>query len=68
MGSLANRLRRIWQTYSGSHGQQAENHFYNAFKQAFEDSNFEIIKHPNNFKHIYENVELPKKQKESKLY
>lgn len=64
MGSLANRMRKIWQTYGCANGQQAEKYFYNAFEQVFKNTDFEIIDHPNNFKHVYENVELPDKQKE----
>ncbi len=62
MGSLANRMRRVWQDYGGAHGLEAENYFYTAFKQAFVDTEFEIINHPKDFKHIYENVILPDEQ------
>lgn len=46
MGNLANRMRRIWQGYGGNHGQEAENYFYEAFKQAFEGTDFEVINKP----------------------
>ena len=62
MGSLANRMRKIWQTYGGLKGKEAEKAFYSVFTKAFENSKFEIINHPKDFKHIYENVILPKKQ------
>ena len=62
MGSLANRMRRIWQTYGGDQGQAAEKAFYNVFKKAFENSDFEIEDHPKDFQHIYENVSLPSVQ------
>lgn len=64
MGSLANRMRRIWQNYGGKRGQEAEEYFYEAFKQAFENTEFEIINKPNEFKHIYENVILPEEQQQ----
>lgn len=62
MGSLANRKRKTWQNYGGKQGKKAENDFYIAFNEAFKDSEFEIISHPKDFKHIYENVILPKEQ------
>lgn len=62
MGSLANRMRKIWQTYGGAKGKAAENAFYSVFCEAFKNSDFEIISHPKDFQHIYENVSLSKEQ------
>ena len=62
MGSNENRTRKIWQTYSGKNGKIAEDAFYIVFQQLFNNTNFEIIKHPTDFQHIYENVSLPPAQ------
>ena len=47
MGSQDNRFRRKWQDYSGAQAANAEHSFYEVFKKLFEDTEYEIEKHPN---------------------
>jgi hypothetical protein len=62
MGSDANRLRRKWQDYSGRKAAKAENSFYDVFTELFTDTEYEVTKHPQDFKDIYLNVELSEKE------
>jgi len=62
MGSDANRLRRKWQDYSGRKAAKAENSFYDVFMELFTDTEYEVTKHPQDFKDIYLNVELSEKE------
>ena len=56
MGSDANRLRKKWQDVSGRKATKAENSFYEVFQQLFKDTEYEVTKHPQDFKHIYLDV------------
>lgn len=67
MASADNRLRRKWQHYSGRNAGVAENDFYEAFCQLFEDTEFVIRANPNEFSKIYVDVELSEKVK-SEIY
>lgn len=62
MGKKALSGRENWQTESGPSGfaGQAEKNLYEAFKKAFRNTNYEILDHPVDLKHLYENVTLPK--------
>ena len=59
MGSDANRLRKKWQDYSGKNAGDAESDFYSAFQVLFEDTEYCIRKHPNDFSTAYVDVNLP---------
>ncbi|WP_083386382.1 MunI family type II restriction endonuclease [Acidithiobacillus ferrivorans] len=59
MGSADNRLRKKWQDYSGINASAAENDFYTAFHDFFEETEFTIRAQPNEFNKIYIDVELP---------
>lgn len=61
MGSDANRLRRKWQDYSGKNATVAENNFFNFFNEIFQDTEYKIRKHPNEFKNFYVDYPLPPK-------
>ncbi len=58
MGSDANRLRRIWQTYSGRNAANAENDFFSTFNIMFNDTEYSIRRSPNEFRDLYVNVPL----------
>lgn len=58
MGSDANRLRAKWQHYSGENAGIAEADFFKVFSTFLEDTEYEIKKHPDDFKDIYVNVQL----------
>ena len=60
MGSNANRLRKKWQDYGGSHATDAEHNFYDVFKDFFDGTEYEIESQPKCFRDIYVDVELPK--------
>jgi hypothetical protein len=62
MGSDANRLRKKWQDVSGRKATKAENSFYEVFQQLFKDTEYEVTKHPQDFKHIYLDVELAEQE------
>lgn len=62
MGSSANRLRRKWQDYSGKNAGKAEYDFYKTFNAFFSGTEFEIIAKPKDFKNIYVDVKLNKKE------
>lgn len=55
------RGRNNWQTASGSGGLAgaAEKNLYEAFRKAFQGTIYTISDHPTNFKHLYEDVNLP---------
>lgn len=61
MGSDENRLRKKWQHYSGNNATTAENNFFNFFKKIFEDTQYDIIKHPKDFQNFYVNYPLTSK-------
>jgi len=42
MGSKDNRLRKKWQDYSGKNAGIAENDFFQAFKEFFADTEYDI--------------------------
>lgn len=54
------RIRTNWQTKSGPCGLAgtAEKNLIAAFKEEFKGTHYEINNHPNDLKHLYENVEL----------
>lgn len=54
--------RENWQTESGPSGKAgvAERNLITAFKKEFEGTDYIISAHPKDFKHLYENVILPK--------
>ena len=58
MGSDANRLRKKWQDYSGKNAGNAEKDFYETFRALFQDTEFVIKGHPNDFNKVYVNVPL----------
>lgn len=60
MGSLENRLRKKWQTYSGQLAANAEHSFYDVFDKLFENTDFELVRQPKKFNKIYVNVKLDK--------
>jgi hypothetical protein len=62
MGSKDNRLRKKWQDYSGKNAGIAENDFFQAFKEFFADTEYDIRAKPKEFKNIYIGVELSKKE------
>jgi hypothetical protein len=61
MGSDANRLRRKWQDYSGKNGAVAEKNFFDFFNEIFQDTEYKIRKHPDEFKLFYVDYPLPEK-------
>lgn len=52
--------RENWQTESGPAGKagEAEHNLIEVFRNAFKNTEYSIIDHPNYLKHLYENVEL----------
>jgi hypothetical protein len=57
--------RRIWQDYSGANATRAEHNFYDVFKNAFKNTNYEIVPKPKDFTKIYIDVKLePETQKQ----
>lgn len=60
VGSKVLGDRRNWQTRSGKKARQAEDVFLILFQNEFQEKNYEIIKEPDYFKHIYENINLKK--------
>lgn len=62
MGSDANRLRKKWQDYSGKNAGEAENDFFKTFEIIFKDTNFKIREKPKEFKNIYVDIILNKKE------
>lgn len=67
MGSDANRLRKKWQDYSGENAGIAENNFFDVFNKLFENTEYEIVRSPKNFKDLYVNVQLSE-QELSEIY
>lgn len=67
MGSQDNRFRRKWQDYSGAQAANAEHSFYEVFKKLFENTEYEIEKHPKDFNTLYVDVPLTK-QELSEIY
>lgn len=67
MGSIANRLRKKWQGYSGHHATIAEHSFFDVFHNLFEGTELEIITQPQKFNKIYVNVELEEEER-SQIY
>ncbi|ADL03791.1 MunI family type II restriction endonuclease [Lacrimispora saccharolytica] len=69
MGKSALSGRENWQTESGPGGLAgtAEKDLYSAFEKAFEGTIYKISDHPNDLKHLYEHVNLPK-QTLSQIY
>ncbi len=53
--------RANWQTESGPAGLAgvAEHNFYQVFRCHFENTEYRLIEHPTDLKHLYENVVLP---------
>lgn len=62
MGSDANRLRRKWQDYSGSHATTAEHSFVDVFNEVFRGTEYRVISQPTCFKELYVDVPLTKKE------
>lgn len=60
MGSNANRLRKIWQDYSGINASIAEKEFLECFENLFKDTEYTIRKHPKEFYNVYIGVKLSK--------
>lgn len=58
MGSTANRLRKKWQDYAGANAVNAEKDFFDTFNQFFIETEYNIIRKPNEFNNIYVNVKL----------
>lgn len=60
MASKELKNRDNWQTYSGPSGLAgvAESNLFEAFEEAFKDSVYEFSRHPKDFKHLYDLVEL----------
>jgi len=65
MGSDANRLRKKWQDYSGRNAGNAEKDFYETFKAIFDDTEYLIRSHPNDFNKVYVDVPLSQTELES---
>lgn len=61
MGTKELRKRETWQDSSGPKAEDAENKFYDVFSREFQSSDFKIRDKPNEFKGIYNEVELDKK-------
>jgi hypothetical protein len=61
MGSSANRLRKKWQDYSARNAGKAEKSFYDCFRVLFEETEFQVRKHPKEFIGLYVGVKLDKK-------
>ncbi|WP_083236029.1 MunI family type II restriction endonuclease [Halomonas caseinilytica] len=59
MGSEANRLRKKWQHYSGEQAGRAEQSFFDAFSNAFTDTEYTIRAKPKEFSRAYVDVQLP---------
>lgn len=61
MGKKALSGRKNWQTESGPGGLAgtAEKNLYKAFQKAFKGTVYHISNHPKDFKHLYEEVQLP---------
>ena len=53
--------RDNWQTESGPGGKAgiAEQNLISVFKDAFKNTDYVISDHPNDLKHLYENIVLP---------
>lgn len=53
--------RANWQTESGPAGLAgvAEHNFYQVFRRHFNGTEYRLIEHPTDLKHLYENVALP---------
>lgn len=58
MGTKELRKRESWQDISGPKAESAENKFYNVFLREFKGTEFRIRDKPNEFKRIYNDVEL----------
>jgi len=63
MASKDLRKRDIWQNISGSLALDAEKAFEMSFKYAFQETNYELIPKPKNFKKIYVDFPLSEETK-----
>ena len=52
------RGRNNWQGAAEKNGKTAEQNLAEVFKQEFQNTNYSIVEHPTNLKHLYETVEL----------
>lgn len=50
--------RNNWQGAAEKNGKTAEQNLVEVFKQEFQNTNYSIVEHPTNLKHLYETVEL----------
>lgn len=64
MGSEELRLRANWQRASGKLSINAESGFYKSMSYLFENTEYNIIEKPTEFKHVYENWPLPQEELE----
>ena len=62
MGTKELRKRDIWQDSSGGKAGVAEKNFYDVFLKEFEGTDFTIHPKPQEFSHIYVDIELSKKE------
>jgi len=61
MGTKELRKRDIWQDSSGGKAGVAEKNFYDVFLKEFEGTDFTIHTKPQEFSHIYVDIELSKR-------
>lgn len=62
MGTKELRKRATWQDYSGHNAGAAEKNFHEVFRQEFKNTDFRIRPNPKEFKTIYVDVKLSKKE------
>lgn len=58
MGSVDNSLRRKWQDYSGRNAANAEHSFVEVFEMLFDQTEYEIVSQPTDFKKLYVGIPL----------
>ena len=58
MGKHELQSRDKWQDKSGENAKTIELDFYEVFNNEFNNSKFEIVRHPNDFSNIYNSVQL----------
>ncbi len=59
MGKNELRGRSIWQDVSGEKAAIAEHNLYNAFREHFKGSDYELLEKPTHLKNLYAGVKLP---------
>lgn len=68
MGSTANRTRVNWQTLGGAVAATSEKDVFDVFDLHFQGTDFEIEKHPKEFKKIYSKKEVLDKKTLSEIF